>query len=181
MSKKASNPKTQEPAGDSNELEDQSLNRVRDILFGAEVRDSQKRFELVEELIARTSAEFHQALEKQNQDFQNTIDSLSQRLAKQAEQNAQEIDARFNSTLQTIQELESSSNSALNETAEQLSFERDELEKRAVTWNEELAQQLDTVNQQLIHRKADRSVLSSLLTNMADSLMQDEPNTAVKN
>lgn len=180
MSKKASNPKAEESTIDSSTLEDQSLDKVRDILFGAEVRDSQKRFDLIEDLIKRTSAEFNQALEKQGQAIQNTIDTLTQRLDKQAEQTAQEIDARFNSTLQTIQELDSSSASALSETAEQLSFEREELEKRAVAWNEDLAQQLDAVNQQLMHRKADRSVLSSLLTNMAESLMIDDVNTATK-
>mgnify|MGYP003384800887 CR=1 FL=1 len=168
MNNKTAADTTNEQALDA--LTDSKLDTVRDILFGAQVRETNQKNEQLEVLIQNTADKLQKNFDKQIQNVNNTISNLKTSLAKQAEQTALDTAKKFNATQANIDELEASTNTKQSDMFDELTAEREALEQRATSWNEDLAKQLENIHQELLHSKTDRSSLANLLSSMAASL-----------
>lgn len=151
-------------------LTDSKLDTVRDILFGAQVRETNQKTDQLEALIKTTADTLQKNFDQQINELNTSIAQLKANLAKQAEQTAQAVAKQFQQTQAAIDALEAATQTKASDMFDELSAERDALEQRAASWNEDLAKQLEAVHHELLNSKTDRSSLANLLSTMAASL-----------
>lgn len=166
------------PAGpskveESNELTDK-LDTVRDILFGAQVRETKEKSKALEKLVEATADRLTKDFNKQIKRVEDNIAKLKESLAKQSKDTADEVKRNFAAAHADITALDKSSEASRNEMHEELSTEMEALESRAVSWNEDLAKQLEDVHHELLNSKTDRVSLATLFLGMAESLAPEK-------
>ena len=167
--KSKSKPAAAAESQESNELTDK-LDTVRDILFGAQVRDTKQKSQALENLIESTADRLSKDFSKQIEKVEASIAKLKDSLAKQAEETSQEISRKFKDVDDAISALDDKSSTARNEMYEELSAETQALQTLTAGWNEDLAKQLENVHQELQHTKTDRVSLATMFLGMAESL-----------
>lgn len=174
------NTKAKSPAStkveESNELTDK-LDTVRDILFGAQVRETKEKSKALERLVEATADKLQADYNKQIKQLEDSIAKMKESLAKQAKDTAADVSRRFDEVRSEIKALDESSSAARNEMHEELSTEIESLESRAASWNEDLAKQLEEIHHELQNSKTDRVSLATMFLGMAESLA---PETAPK-
>ncbi len=156
---------SQEP----NELTDK-LDTVRDILFGAQVRETKQKSQALENLIESTADRLSKDFSKQIEKVEANIARLKETLAKQAKETSLEISRKFKDADDALAALDDKSTSARNDLYEELSAETQALQTLTAGWNEDLAKQLEIVHQELQHTKTDRVSLATMFLGMAESL-----------
>ena len=169
MNDEANNP-TEESSG---AMDDRSLETVRDILFGAQARELDKRTQQLEKLINTSVERLEKSFNAKIDSIEKSIERMRDQLKKEAENTAQKIDTRFKEAHETISSLDARTRTDLSDHADQAAADLAGLEKQASSWNEDLAKQLELVEQQLKDAKADRSMLSELFTSMAVAISDD--------
>lgn len=158
---------------------DNSLETVRDILFGAQVKQANERDQQLEKLINTRADSLQKSLDSQVKSVENTIKKLEERLAKESEQTAIKVEQRFKQVEDAIKNLDHSTKVSQQEVYDELVSANAALERDAKSWNEDLAKELENVHHQLKDSKTDRLTLANLLTDMAASLISD-PKPAAK-
>jgi gas vesicle protein len=153
---------------------DQSLDTVRDILFGAQVKESKLRAKELEDQINRSVDALRKEMDGHLKAVRKEIADLAARLAKDAGKSADSLAARFSDAHEAITELDVSTKKAASDLYDQLTTERDALESRVATWNEDFARQLDSAVAQLQHEKTARRTLAIMLANMAEALAAED-------
>lgn len=166
------------PAGpskveESNELTDK-LDTVRDILFGAQVRETKEKSKALEKLVEATADRLAKDFDKQIKRVEDSIAKLKESLAKQAKDTADDVKRKFDAAHADITALDKSSEASRNEMHEELSTEMEALESRASSWNEDLAKQLEDIHHELLNSKTDRVSLATLFLGMAESLAPEK-------
>lgn len=159
---------------------DNSLETVRDILFGAQVKQATERDQQLEKLINTRADSLQKSLDSQLKSVESTIAKLQDKLAKEAEQTAIKIDQRFKQVDDTIKSLAQTTSASQQEMYDELVAANAALERDAKSWNEDLAKELENVHHQLKDSKTDRLTLANLLTDMAASLIADPKSPAKK-
>lgn len=154
---------------------DQSLETVRDILFGKQARETDRRSKQLEELFSRSIDKLGKELDRQVNRIEKNIDKLTVKLEKQSAKTAEQVKEKFAQTTTSIKELEKATKADQSAMHKELTAGRMELEIKTVAWIDELANQLESVHQQLLYAKTDRSSLSDLLHGMADAISADPP------
>lgn len=159
---------------------DNSLETVRDILFGAQVKQANERDQQLEKLINTRADTLQKSLDTQIKAVENSIQKLTDKLAKDAEATSAKIEQRFKQVEDSIKSLDQRTQAAQQEMYDELVAERLALENDAKQWNEDLAKELENVHAQLKDSKTDRLTLANLLTDMAASLIADQDKSAKK-
>ncbi|MFN3238223.1 MAG: hypothetical protein ACE37D_14345 [Pseudomonadales bacterium] len=154
---------------------DNSLETVRDILFGAQVKQANERDQQLEKLINTRADSLQKSLDAQMKSVENTIQKLTEKLAKDAEATAAKVEQRFKQVEDSIKSLDKATSAQQQEMYDELVAERLALENEAKQWNEDLAKELENVHAQLKDSKTDRLTLANLMTDMAASLIADQP------
>ncbi|NHN36978.1 hypothetical protein G8764_06725 [Pseudomaricurvus alcaniphilus] len=168
------NSKSQEAELASQMAVDNSLETVRDILFGAQVRETEKRDAELELLIKNTADKLRKDFDQQIHSLELALQQMQASFNKRAEASAAEVADRFQHLDEVIAKLDSTTKAAQHDLYETLNAEREALAQQAAGWNEDLARQLELVQQQLQHSKADRTTLAQLLQTMATSLLGEQ-------
>jgi hypothetical protein len=165
-----------------------NVEQIRDILFGVQMRDYDKRFGLLEERIQKEISNLRSEARKRFdalEDFiKKEVESLSDRL--KAEQNSraksfQEISKEHRDTAKTLEkkiekldeQLAKSSRDFRQQILDLSKSLSDEIHQKHQATSEALAQ----VAQELRSDKVDRSALSELFVEMAVGLSGDLANT----
>lgn len=151
-------------------ISDSKLDTVRDILFGAQVKQTNQKNEQLEQLIQATADELQKNFDQKIQALTDSITTLKTTLAEQAKKTSADIAKQFSDTQADIDALDASTKTQQSDMFDELTAEREALETRASAWNEDLAKQLETIHHELLHSKTDRSSLANMLTTMAASL-----------
>jgi hypothetical protein len=164
--------------GDAGELGSGNLEKVRDILFGAQVRDTDKRFSKLEERIAQ---EFHDLREDTRKRFdaletfmKSELESLSQRL--KVEQNERSTAAK--DLAHSIKETSDAIGGRISQLDEETSERQRELRQQILDQSKNLSDDIrqrsdlltTTLNREvrdLQTEKTDRAALAALFTEMA--------------
>ncbi len=152
---------------------DNSLETVRDILFGAQVKQANERDQQLEKLINTRADSLQKSLDAQMKAVESTIQKLTEKIAKDNEATASKVDQKFKQIEDSIKNLDKATKAHQQEMYDELVAERLALENDAKTWNEDLAKELENVHEQLRETKTDRLTLANLLTDMAASLIAD--------
>ena len=155
-------------------VEDKSLETVRDILFGAQAREHDKRTEHLEKLIKTSIDKLERDLERKIVSVEKTIDKLQEKLNKEAAVTAKAVSDQFANVQNTIDALDQKTETDIRALGDQTQAELEDLEKNAQNWNEDLAKQLELVQQELKNTKVDRAALSELFGSLAVALVDDK-------
>ncbi len=166
--------------------EAESVDRIRDIIFGAQMRDYEARFRGLEERLGNEIDAIGQRLEKRfeqlGQDTRQRLDRLQKDLQAEASQRneahgqlAQALEHLDTSLRQNISEQGGSAGKALAEARDQLSKESREsaasLEKRIDDLSRSVSRQLE----KLAGEKTDRAALAAVLSEVAGKLSAEPP------
>src|SRR5262245_38781304 len=170
-------------AGDGNESGG-NLDKVRDILFGAQLRDSDRRFARLEERIAQETAELKEDVRKRlgvlEQFVKHEVESLADRLKSEHE-------ARSDADKELSRELRDSSKSnekKLGQVDDHLARVQRELRQQLLDTQQKISDELQRHAQESVVRlareaadlraeKLDRTTLAAVLTEMAMRLSSE--------
>jgi hypothetical protein len=161
-----------------------SLDKVRDILFGAQVRDADRRFAKLEERIARDSAELKEDVRKRlgvlEQFVKNELETLAERLKDEHDARtdadkdlSREFREAAKATEKKFGQVEDHLGKAQRELRQQLLDVHkklsDELERSAQDQQARLARE----SSELRREKLDRTALAAMFTELAMRLTSD--------
>ena len=161
-----------------------SVDKIRDILFGSQIKNYESRFARLEDTLARETTELKETMQRRFESvegfFRKEAEALAGRLkAEREERNealksiARDLKGTSDTLSKKILELE-------NKTAEEQSSLRQELMQESRKLLEEIRHKSDSLTalierraDELRDHKVDRAALASLLTEMALQLSED--------
>ncbi len=189
IAKRSANSTKSTPAG-ATTPDTGSVDKIRDILFGNQMRDFDRRFSLMEERMVKNTQhlrdEIHNRLEVLEQYFREEFQALKQRLKAESDQRA-EADKQQGEALQSSSE---SFHRAISETEEKLAAQTTELRQQILKQSkslsadiqskyEQASQELRLTADSLNDTKIDRSMLAEYLIDMATGISNHSPETDI--
>ena len=163
------------PTSDANAA---SLDKVRDILFGVQLKDVDRRFARLEERLTKETADLKDDLRKRlgalEQYVRGEVDALSERLRAEQEQRndgaaqlSRELKELFAGFERRTAQIDEQLGRAQRELRQQLLDQHRQLSDEITGKGEEVLGALSRESQQLRNDKTDRAALASLLSEMA--------------
>jgi len=161
-----------------------NVDKIRDILFGGQMRDYDKRFARLEERLIRESTELREenrqavaaletfvkkeleALTHRLQNEQQGRESSIQSLARELHETARTLEAR-------LSQFDNQTTAAHRDLREQILEQSKALSDEMRRRHEDMGSMLQREVADLNHQKTDRTALSSLFTEIAMRLNQD--------
>jgi archaellum component FlaC len=161
-----------------------NVDKIREILFGSQIKNYETRFARLEDTLARETAELKDTMRRRFESvegfFRKEADALSGRLKAEKEERtealksiARDLKSATDTLSKKILELD-------DKTAEGVSGMRQELMQESRKLLEEIRQKSDSLSalverrsDELRNHKLDRAALASLLTEMALQLSED--------
>ncbi|MDQ3585666.1 MAG: hypothetical protein M3407_07825 [Acidobacteriota bacterium] len=166
------------PADDSLSAEGGNIDKIRDILFGGQMRDYERRFFRIEERLLKESADLREDTRRRFEALEtfikNEMEALSDRL--QAEQGARdlsvqgltrELQAAGQNLEQKIAQLDEQTARKGRDLRQQILDQSKNLNDEIRRKYEELSAMLEREAAELRNDKTDRSALAALFTEVA--------------
>ncbi len=168
-----------------------SVDKIRDILFGSQIKNYESRFARLEDTLSRETTELKETMRRRFESvegfFRKEADSLSTRLKAEREERtealkgiARELKTASDALSKKILELD-------NRSAEENSSLRQELMQESRKLLDEIRHKGDNLSallerrtEELREQKVDRAALAALLTQMALELTEDGAGKPVK-
>jgi len=169
-----------------------SVDKIRDILFGNQIRDFDKRFAQMEDRFAEATRdlrdETYKRLETLEQFFKKELDSLKSSLKSEAEERTEGDDRLHDEVKNTAATLKKT----IAQAEEKFSETTTELRQQILDQSKSLTMEIQTKSEQasdalrknvgaLNEAKIDRSALSEYLVEMAMRLSGEPDNEAARN
>jgi hypothetical protein len=151
-----------------------SLATVRDILFGAEIRESDKQRSDLEQQLRTLIADTQQEAAAGREALAAQMRQMREALDKETAQNTADVNQQVHELNENIKALESATSSAEADLADQIETNVKTLNMQMENWRDELASQLDEVHSQLSDDKTDRRSLAKLFAMMSSELSKDD-------
>ena len=149
------------------------LETVRDILFGAQVRNAEKQREVLAQQFTAMVADLSKSTNEQFESLKNDIKKIHQEQDKNSEQNTLELNKKIDALEMSLTELDKEISRSEADLADQIDTNITTLNTQMEGWKEELFTQLDQVQQHLSHDKTDRGALADMFSVMSEQLMKD--------
>ena len=158
-----------------------SVDKIRDILFGNQMRDFDRRFTQVEERMAKAMQglrdETYKRLEALEQYFKEELEALKERLKAESDQRA-DVDKQMNETVKSLAE---SLGKTISDSEEKFAAHTSELRQQILKQSkslsadiqakyEQASQELRRTAEGLNDAKIDRSMLAEFLIDMATGI-----------
>jgi hypothetical protein len=161
-----------------------NVDKIRDILFGGQMRDYDRRFARLEERLIRESTELREenkkAVEALETYVKKELEALIGRLQNEQQSRDSSIQSVTSELHDTAKALESKLSQLDNYASTAQRHLREQLLDQSKTLNEEIRRRYEDVAtllqrevSELNHQKTDRAALSSLFTELAMRLNQD--------
>ncbi len=169
----------------ANELpEDANIDKIRDILFGVQMRDTDRKFSKIEERLSKEIEEMRDESRKRLDILENFI---KQEIASLSERLVKEQNLRGDSIREVNTEMKSFSHEVdkkFSEFGEQTAKSQSELRQQLLAQSKDLSDEIhkrhtevlgsiERESSELQSDKADRSALAGLFTEMAMRLTDD--------
>jgi gas vesicle protein len=166
-----------------------NIDQIRDIIFGAQMRDYDRRFAQLEERLLKDSADLRDEMRNRytslEEFIRREIESLSERIAGEQRNRTGQVQELGGA----LEQLSRTADRRFTETGEELTRgQRDlrgELARHASGFSEELQRRVNELNSALkretdeLHtRKADRAALGALFADLAQRLADEFRPTA---
>jgi ElaB/YqjD/DUF883 family membrane-anchored ribosome-binding protein len=161
-----------------------NVDKIRDILFGSQMRDYDSRFRRLEESLQRETAEIRELtrarLDALEQHFKKELETLTTRLKTERDDRHQSVDQLTRDLRDLHQNLSRRLTELADESAENNRQLREDLLQRSKSLLDEIqtrhveaAQTVERSLDDVRKNKADRSAIASLLTEVALRLNED--------
>ncbi len=157
----------------------ESIDKVREILFGSQVRDFEKRFSVLEDRLRKEVSALTAEISKRFDSLESYVKKEVASLGEQfkSEQNVRtksvkELSRRVDNTDKDLAELDEKSTTVQRDLRQQILEQSKTLRDEGRKQHKELSTVLDKATEQLRTDKANRSDLAALLVDMAMSLNQ---------
>lgn len=161
-----------------------SVDKIRDILFGSQIKNYEARFARLEDTLARETAELKETVSRRFESvegfFRKEADSLSARLKAEREERTESLKGLARDLKSASDTLSKKLLELDNKTAEDHSKLRQELMQESRKLLEEIRHKSDSLSalverrsDELREQKVDRAAMASLLTEMALQLSED--------
>lgn len=173
------------PAGDG-EQSAASVEKIRDILFGSQIKNYEARFVRLEETLARESADLKETMRRRFESlegfFKKESEALAARLRGERDERnellkgiARDLKASSDALSKKIVELDSKVDEGHSGLRQELMTESRKLAEEIRRRHDDLASLLERRAGELRHDKADRGLIAALLTDLAVQLNEDVP------
>lgn len=180
----ASNGSVQEPEGSVQQPEAGNVDKIREILFGGQMRDYDKRFSRLEERLTRDSSELRgetkRLLDALETFVKKEFEALTSRLQseqKTRDESVQDVSRKLQETGKALEAKLAQFDTQTTQAQRDL---RQQLLDQSKSLSEEIRQKHDEVSAlvqrevtELSHDKTDRTALSALFTEVALRLNND--------
>lgn len=174
----------QQPEGSVQETEPGNVDKIREILFGGQMRDYDKRFSRLEERLGRESSELRaetkQLLEALETFVKKEFEALTSRLQSEQKTRDESVQGVSRKLQETGSALESKLAQFDTQTTQAQRDLRQQLLDQSKSLSEEIRRKHDEVSAlvqrevtELSHDKTDRAALSALFTEVALRLNND--------
>lgn len=155
-----------------NEIE--NISKIRDILFGNNMNEYEKRFEKLEEKVAQSVAENKADTDKKMASleafFKNEIKSLNNKLVEE-EEAREKSDRRLLTEMDAIEDslkkFKQSTSESFSDSNQQLLDLSNRISDQLTDLNTTLLSRLESNSSELQSSKVDRSALAMMLTDLA--------------
>jgi len=171
------------PQGDgatSSQPETGNVDKIRDILFGGQMRDYDKRFSRLEERLTKESSELRDNTKRAIEALESFVKKEFEALSARLDSERQGRDGVARDLQDTARAFQKKLEDFDNQTAQAQRELRQQLLEQSKTLNEEIHRKHDEVSSvlqrevaDLNHEKTDRAALSALFTELALRLNQD--------
>lgn len=163
-----------------------NLDKIRDILFGAQVRDHERRFTKLEAQLLAEAAQLRNDLKERfaalEQYIRDEVQSVTGQLRAEEQQRTNavgqlttELQALAGVLQQTATQLREQSDQGHRELQEQLQQQATTLSGDFTERQTALSATLDEAVRQLSHQKTDRASLATLFQELSQRLSHDQP------
>lgn len=151
---------------------DNSLETVRDILFGAQIRESDERRSELESRLSESLSQLKSEMLNIQAEMQKNLQAAQKKIDEQTKKNQERMREEFKEVKASIQALDKDTSQTEAELADQIVAEGKRLDNSIETLNNEMSAQLEYIFNQLNDEKTDRFKLADLLENVAGQLKQ---------
>jgi seryl-tRNA synthetase len=174
----------QQPEGSIQQPEPGNVDKIREILFGGQMRDYDKRFSRLEEHLARESSELRaetkRLLEALETFVKKEFEALTNRLQseqKTRDESVQEVSRKLQETGKALEsklaEFDTQTTQAQRDLRQQLLDQSKSLSEEIRRKHDEVSALVQREVTELSHDKTDRTALSALFTEVALRLNND--------
>ncbi|RXH58940.1 ATPase [Granulicella sibirica] len=161
-----------------------SVDKIRDILFGSQIKNYEARFARLEENLVRETVELKETMRKRFDSLEGFFRSETEALAARIKAEREERTNNFHSLDRDLKSIHDEMNRKIHDldasTAEGQSTLRKELMAESRKLLDEIAERHDSLRAllerrvgELRHTKTDRALLSELLIGMATQISED--------
>lgn len=161
-----------------------NLDKVRDLIFGGQMRDYERKFTALEDRILKETADLRDEMRKRLTAIEallaREVEALTDRLRGEQEDrttSATELSRQIDDTARTFEKkahaLDDQMARGLRDLRQQLHDQHQQLSDDLKRQADQLLERLGRDAQQLQHDKTDRASLAALLTEMAMRLTDD--------
>jgi hypothetical protein len=161
-----------------------SVEKIRDILFGSQIKNYDARFSRLEEAMARESADLKDTIRRRFDSlegfFKKETESLAARIKAEREERtellkgiARDLKTSSEGLNKKLLELDNKSSEGQSGLRQELVAESRKLLDEIRRRHDDLVMLLERRSDELRHEKADRAMLAALLTDLAVHLTED--------
>ena len=173
-------PVPSQSVGAESHSESGNVDKIRDILFGGQMRDYDKRFARLEEQLTKDSAELRDHTKRSVEALEYFVKKEFEALSARLDAEREGRDGVARDLQETARSIEKKLQDFENQTAQAHRDIRQQILDQSKSLNEEIHRKHDEVSTTLKrevaglnHEKTDRSALSALFTELALRLNQD--------
>lgn len=159
-----------DPTINSGEATDK-VERIREIIFGAQMRDYAQKFELVNREVARLSRE----VERLNQQLRDQENAFKRQLREESERLAAQVQEQDRRLTQQVHDLDQREMGELEALTRQFTQRLQELDQVIHSGDRDLLNKLRDLAEQLNAIKVDRSTLGDWLVELGANLKANAP------
>jgi hypothetical protein len=161
-----------------------SVDKIRDILFGPQIKNYESRFVRLEDTLARESADLKETMRRRFESlegfFKKETESLAARLKAERDERsellkglARDLKSSTDALTKKLVELDNKTAEGHSGLRQELMTESRKLVEEIRRRHDDLTALLERRAQELRHDKADRALLAALLTDVAMQLNED--------
>lgn len=161
-----------------------SVDKIRDILFGSQIKNYESRFARVEEAVVRESADLKETMKRRFESlegfFKRETESLAARLKAERDERtellkgvARDLKASSDALTKKINDLDSKAAEEQSVLRKDLMTESRKLMEEIRSRNDSISAVLEARVSELRNSKTDRNTLSALLNEVANQLGDD--------
>ncbi|MEZ5450991.1 MAG: hypothetical protein R3E89_19195 [Thiolinea sp.] len=152
---------------------------MRDLLFGAQVRETERKQAALERFIKASVMALGEDMQRKMDSLKHELSLLADRLDDEGRHRKAAVATaleRFTNVDQHIERLSNQTRADQHEIRQRLLQETRQLGQQMQDWRQDMLEQLRMASTELQHDKADRKSMAALLQQMAQQLAEEPDN-----